>query len=36
MRLAKWEPFKGNLDRWDPMREFEDMADRLNQPARAH
>jgi len=31
MRLARWEPFKSSLERWDPMREFEDMADRMNQ-----
>lgn len=31
MRLAKWEPFKSSLARWDPMREFEDMAERMNR-----
>jgi HSP20 family protein len=31
MRLAKWDPYKGTLTRWDPMREFEDMADRMNR-----
>lgn len=31
MRLAKWEPFKGTLARWDPMREFEEMTERLNR-----
>jgi len=31
MRLAKWEPFKGSLARWDPMLEFADMAERMNR-----
>jgi HSP20 family protein len=31
MRLAKWEPFKSTLARWDPAREFEEMADRLTR-----
>jgi HSP20 family protein len=31
MRLAKWDPFKSSLTRWDPMREFEDMAERMNR-----
>jgi HSP20 family protein len=33
MRLAKWEPFKSDLAQWDPLREFEDMAARMNQLA---
>ena len=31
MRIARWDPFKGSVTRWDPAREFEDMAERLNR-----
>jgi HSP20 family protein len=33
MRIAKWDPFQAALTRWDPMREFEDMAARMNRLA---
>lgn len=31
MRLARWDPFKTTLTRWDPMREFDDLSDRMNR-----
>ena len=30
MRLARWDPFKTTLTRWDPMREFDLMSERMN------
>ncbi len=31
MTLVKWNPFKSNVTRWDPFRDFEDMAERMNR-----
>lgn len=31
MRLARWDPFKATLTRWDPMRELEEMSERMNR-----
>lgn len=31
MRLVRWDPFKTSVIRWDPMREFEDVAERMNR-----
>ena len=31
MRLARWDPFKTTLTRWDPLREFDDLTERMNR-----
>jgi len=31
MRLARWDPFQNNLTRWDPVREFDEMSERMNR-----
>ena len=31
MRLARWDPFKTTLTRWDPAKELEEMTERMNR-----
>jgi HSP20 family protein len=27
----RWDPFKTSLTRWDPMKELEEMSERMNR-----
>ena len=31
MRLARWDPFKASLTRWDPVRDFDEMSERMSR-----
>ena len=31
MRVMRWDPFKTSLTRWDPMKELEEMSERMNR-----